>query len=205
MRALGLALVLLTLVLAPVAGSPEDTGAGLTAGLKGSKHDFSHEAWTGGDLCIACHSQKSDEPPAQAPLWNPSADFNRTFGDAIQDSDDRRSLPGDGTLVCMRCHDGTMAQDMFGGLAAPAPRNTRHPGLMTTGHGGTNHPVGIEYPQFDLEFRPMNAVLSEGKVPLPEGKVECVSCHDPHNQTGMPDMLVKSNRRSALCLTCHKK
>ena len=44
-----------------------------------------------------------------------------------------------------------------------------------------------------------------GKVLLPDGKIECTSCHDPHNQSGQPHMLVKSNRGSALCLTCHKK
>ncbi|MBN4058944.1 cytochrome c3 family protein [bacterium AH-315-J04] len=40
---------------------------------------------------------------------------------------------------------------------------------------------------------------------MPNGRVECTSCHDPHNQSGAPYMLVKSNARSALCLTCHKK
>jgi predicted CXXCH cytochrome family protein len=42
-------------------------------------------------------------------------------------------------------------------------------------------------------------------VRLPDGRVECVSCHDPHNQSGTQAMLAVSNRRSALCLTCHVK
>lgn len=176
------------------------------AGLEGSKHDFSSEEWTGGDSCIACHAEKREDLPAEAPLWNPSAaDFNRAFGDAVQDRDDRPSLPGNGTMICMRCHDGTIARDMFGGLAPPSAVNKRHPTILTTGHGRTNHPVGIAYPSFDRDFRPMTAVLSEGKVLLPDGRIECISCHDPHNQSGQPHMLVKSNRRSALCLTCHKK
>ncbi len=175
------------------------------AGLEGSKHDFSSEEWTDGDMCIACHAEKREDFPAEAPLWNPSADFNRRFGDAVQDRDDRPSLPGNGTMICMRCHDGTMAKDMFGGLAPPSTANKRHPAIMTTGHGSTNHPVGVAYPAFDKDFRPMNAILSEGKVLLPDGRIECISCHDPHNQWGQRHMLVKSNRRSALCLTCHKK
>ncbi len=175
------------------------------AGLKGSKHDFSSEEWTGGDSCIACHAEKREDFPADAPLWNPSADFNRRFGDAVRDRDDRRALPGNGTMICMRCHDGTVAKDMFGGLAPPSAANKRHPTILTTGHGSTNHPVGVAYPAFDKDYRPISAILSEGKVLLPDGKIECTSCHDPHNQWGQPYMLVKSNRRSALCLTCHKK
>ena len=175
------------------------------AGLRGSKHDFSSEEWTGGDSCIACHAEKREDFPAEAPLWNPSADFNRAFGDAVQDRDDRGALPGNGTMICMRCHDGTMAKDMFGGLAPPSAANKRHPTILTTGHGRTNHPVGVAYPSFDKDFRPISAILSEGKVLLPDGKIECTSCHDPHNQSGQRYMLVKSNRRSALCLTCHKK
>jgi len=184
---------------------PADDESVRHAGLEGSKHDFSNEAWSGGDLCVACHGRAHEEPPAEAPLWNPSADFNRTFADALQDREDSHSLPGPGSLVCMRCHDGTMAGDMFGGLTAPRAANTRHPALFTTGHGGSNHPVGVEYPELDRFFWPVNAVLSQGKIPLPNGRVECVSCHDPHNELGNPYMLVQSNRRSALCLTCHRK
>ena len=94
-------------------------------GLNGSKHDFSSEEWTGGDSCIACHAEEREDFPTQAPLWNPSADFNRTFGDAVQDRDGRRALPGNGTMICMRCHDGTMAKDMFGGLAPPSATSAR--------------------------------------------------------------------------------
>ena len=108
-------------------------------------------------------------------------------------------------MVCMRCHDGTLAADVFGGLGVPRVANKRHSRLISTAHGGTNHPVGVEYPQFDREYRPMSTILSEGKVLLPDGRVECMSCHDPHNQSGEKYMLVKSNHRSGLCLTCHKK
>ncbi len=174
-------------------------------GLEGSKHDFSGEAWTGGDSCIACHGRKPEEFPTEAPLWNPAAEFNRKFADALRRPGHRRTFLGSGSTTCMRCHDGTMAKDMFGGLATPAARNTQHPALLGTGHGGTNHPVGVAYPALDREFRPINAILSEGKVPLPDGKVECISCHDPHNQAGNRHMLAKSNHRSALCLTCHRK
>ncbi|NOZ04723.1 MAG: cytochrome c3 family protein, partial [FCB group bacterium] len=37
------------------------------------------------------------------------------------------------------------------------------------------------------------------------GKVECSSCHDVHNGSGVATLLVKNNGGSALCLTCHAK
>jgi predicted CXXCH cytochrome family protein len=48
-------------------------------------------------------------------------------------------------------------------------------------------------------------VTKTGRVRLPDGRIECVSCHDPHNTAGIDKLLVMSNRRSALCLTCHIK
>jgi predicted CXXCH cytochrome family protein len=113
--------------------------------------------------------------------------------------------PGPGTLTCLLCHDGTMASDMFGGLGGGGPTRRGHPAANRSAHGGSNHPVGVEYPLFDPEYRPVGLIEAEGLVPLPGGRVECVSCHDPHNELGRPYMLTKSNERSALCLTCHDK
>ena len=41
-------------------------------------------------------------------------------------------------------------------------------------------------------------------VPLFGGKVQCASCHDPHNNTNEP-FLTKTNDGSQLCFTCHAK
>ncbi len=177
-------------------------------GLKGSKHDFSGESWTSGDLCIACHYTQRSDIPEEAPLWNPSANYDQQFGNAFGHSRrdrDRWTGAGAGSLRCMPCHDGTVASDMFGGLSAPRADHRQHPILNTALHGASNHPVGVPYPTLDRGFRPISAVLAEGQIPLPDGKVECVSCHDPHNESGVRDMLTKSDARSALCLTCHKK
>ena len=37
------------------------------------------------------------------------------------------------------------------------------------------------------------------------GQLECASCHDVHNGSGVAKLLRKSNAGSALCLTCHDK
>ena len=169
--------------------------------LEGSKHDFSNQEWTEGDLCAACHGPERAEPPAAAPLWDAEADLNRVFGTPLSGE----VKAGNGTLVCLRCHDGTIAKDTVTDQAKERFTNRQHPGIFQSGHERSDHPVGIEYPAFDEGYRPMNLVTATNMVTLPDGRVECVSCHDPHNASGVDPMLVMSNARSALCLTCHKK
>ena len=188
----GLSLAL-TLVLA---------GGWAWADLEGSKHDFSDAAWSGGDRCVACHSPDQAEVPTTAPLWDPNADLTRRFGTSLGAN---KPVPGRGTTTCLRCHDGTIASDTVGGVAKDRFVNKRSPGLFRAGHDRTDHPVGVRYPQFDRDFRPLPSVVARGVVALPAGQVECNSCHDPHNMSGEKHMLVTSNARSALCLSCHKK
>ena len=171
------------------------------AGVAGSKHDFAHRDWAGGDTCGACHSPHHEEPPAAAPLWDPQADLNRRFGTSLVGG----AQAGAGTLICLRCHDGTIAKDAVSGQVRARFVHTASPGLFGAGHGTSDHPVGIVYPEAKEGFHPLNVVLAKGTVTLPDGRVECTSCHDPHDTSGAPYMLVTSNARSALCLTCHKK
>ena len=177
-------------------------GGWARAGLEGSKHDFSNEAWFDGDRCSACHVPEREEPAKVPPLWDTRADPTRRFGAAGAG----RVVPGPGTLICIRCHDGTIAKDAVAG-AVPRKRfaNRQHEGLFGVGHGASDHPVGVDYPQFDKAFHPITTVIARGIVFLPNGKVECSSCHDPHNESGVEHMLVASNDRSRLCLACHKK
>ena len=171
------------------------------ADLKGSKHDFSTPAWSEFDKCGVCHTAKTEKAPTVPPLWNTRADLTWRFGRTAVS----KSGPGMGTRSCLRCHDGTIAKDATGAVNKDRFVNKQHRRLSTTGHGRTDHPVGVKYPKIDKGYRPLTSVLSGWKVTLPGGKVECSSCHNPHNQSGPKHMLVMSNARSALCLKCHKK
>ncbi len=172
------------------------------AGIEGSKHDFSNEAWAEGDTCSACHTTHRADTPKASPLWDTEADLTRTFGTS---SSRDRATPGEGTLMCLRCHDGTIASEAVTGVAGQRFNNKQDPALFGTGHRSGDHPVGGEYPQFDKGYRPLVSVVATGVVALPDGRVECSSCHDPHNEAGEKHMLVTSNARSALCLICHRK
>ena len=185
----------LALMLTVGAGSAQD-------GLEGTKHDFSNQDWFDGDACGVCHTPQSSGPPAVVPLWNPRADVTKSFA-PLRGA--RGNLPGQGTLSCLRCHDGTVAKATIGGANKPRFANKFNPGFFRSGHGTSDHPVGIPYPNVAKGFRPMTTVVAGGAVTLPAGNVECVSCHDPHGQSGEKYMLVSTNARSALCLTCHAK
>ena len=183
-------------------------------GIEGSKHDFSKKPWASGETCGACHTPHRDQPPKAAPLWDPAADLTRTFGRATDRAvstnarerlGEQSALPGSGTRMCLRCHDGTVAKETIAGVSRARFVNKQNPSLFDAVHGGTDHPVGIEYPLFKKGYRPVTSVVAKGTVVLPQGRVECISCHDPHNTAGAAHMLVTANTRSALCLTCHKK
>ena len=169
-------------------------------GVERSKHDFSEELWSGGDSCGVCHTPHTDDAPV-APLWDPQADLTRTFGDSARQTD----AGWRGTTMCLRCHDGTIAKKAVVGVPRKRQVNKDHPSMFAAAHEGADHPVGVRYPQLISGFRPITSVISKGTVILPEGRVECISCHDPHDTSGVAHMLVTGNARSALCLTCHKK
>jgi predicted CXXCH cytochrome family protein len=120
------------------------------------------------------------------------------------------------TAACLGCHDGTVALDAFGGSSGGlsgsavriAPEKRIGPDLSR------DHPVGFVYDSSlaatDGGLRdPANAPSGLGGTIaedlLVDGRMECSSCHDVHNRSGQPSLLVKSNARSALCLTCHDK
>jgi predicted CXXCH cytochrome family protein len=170
-------------------------------GIEGSKHDFSDKDWSGGDACSACHSAGDDEPATAAPLWDENADLNRTFGTPLKQAKEA----GPGTTMCLRCHDGTIARDTISAVIQDRFVNKQNPAIFKAGHDTSDHPVGVDYPQFDKGYNPITSVIAKGVIPLPDGKVECTSCHDPHNTNDLDHMLVTGNFRSALCLTCHKK
>jgi predicted CXXCH cytochrome family protein len=62
------------------------------------------------------------------------------------------------------------------------------------------HPVEVSYPLSDRGYTATQELPSS--MLMTEGRVTCVTCHrlDSENHE-----LVVSNRRSALCLTCHRK
>lgn len=167
------------------------------SGLIGSPHDFS----IGGqarDLCLPCHTPHITA--TQAPL----------LIHAIPSTQPVRAYPSPAgqldaaSLVCLSCHDGTVARDVYAGAHAMnwSDLSGRRPGRDQI--RVTNHPVGIRYPDGRSDYHAAATVERDGKIRLPGGRIQCTTCHDPHNRGRHPAMLVTTNDRSRLCLSCHK-
>jgi predicted CXXCH cytochrome family protein len=182
--------------------------------IVGSAHDFSDDAWnTTGQICIVCHTpHNADSTITNAPLWNhettvatfttyTSATMNATTGQ-----------PDASSKLCLSCHDGTVAVDNFGDQTGGTHFIT---GNALVGTDLNNdHPISFVYDAALASadgglYDPTNTNSGLGGTisddMLIDNQVQCASCHDVHNGSGVANLLRKSNAASALCLTCHNK
>lgn len=181
-------------------------------GISGSAHDFSSDAWSGGKICIVCHTpHNADASTADAPLWNHESTTATFTLYASSTMDGTTGQPDASSKLCLSCHDGTVALENFGGT-------TGGTNFVSTGNLGTDisddHPISFNYntalSTSDGElYDPATANSGLGSTidadMLIGGKMQCASCHDVHNTAGHANLLVKDNAGSALCLTCHDK
>gem|GEM_PF-2114484 len=104
------------------------------------------------------------------------------------------SAKGENSAACLSCHDGMMALDIALADSTDDKESPLH-----------NHPVRISY-QTAYSRDPAGYIspsMLDQRVKLVNGEVQCVSCHAVSPQGRW--MLARSNARSALCLSCHRK
>lgn len=168
----------------------------LLSGLIGSKHDFTEEGMEGRDLCLPCHTPHLVGAPAPRLDRRPPS---------IQPLRPYRSLKVtlDGwSLLCLGCHDGVTAPDVYSSPHAISVSSQLGNSRLGTA-GLRSHPIGIKYPSSSEEYHSPAAVEAAGLM-LPEGRIQCTTCHDAHNTHRHAGMLRISNERSRMCLTCHR-
>jgi len=188
--------------------------------ITGSDHDFSNENWNGtGEICVVCHTpHNADVSVNDAPLWNhevTSATFT-PYSSATLDAGTNGQLgqPNGISKLCLSCHDGTVAIDNFGGTTNGTETMSGNDLIGTD--LSDDHPVSFTYdaalasadgglydPTTTSSNITPNGTIDEDM--LFNKKLECASCHDVHNGSGVAKLLRKSNASSALCLTCHAK
>ncbi|AMC12037.1 cytochrome C [Lutibacter profundi] len=181
--------------------------------IAGSAHDFSGKTWNpGGEVCVVCHTPHGAVTGLTAPLWNHEVTTTTFTLYTSASLDATTGQPDGSSKLCLSCHDGTVAMDNFGGqtggtkfisgndlvgtdLSSEHPVSFTYDAALATTDGGLFDPITTSSGVGGT----INADL------LLAGKVQCSSCHDVHNGSGVAKLLVKSNASSALCLTCHNK
>jgi len=185
--------------------------------IVGSSHDFSTQSWnTTGEICICCHTpHNANISVPDAPLWNhqnTAATFQLYTSPTFNGSA-TITQPSGSSKLCLSCHDGTVALENFGTTA-----NGTHfiSGINNLGSDLRNdHPISFLYDASLIAADPglwnpttHPSGIGSGTIAqamLFNNKMECASCHDVHNSTGIAHLLRKTNAASALCLTCHNK
>ncbi len=176
---------------------PSNQDSKLLSNLLGSPHDFSEGGRQPRDLCLPCHTPHMTRAAAPALDEAPSATA------PIRPYQSAQVELSSASLMCLSCHDGVVASDVYSRAHSTALSAQLGPSALGVSPL-RSHPVGIRYPIGERNYRPAAAVTGDGRIRLPEGRIQCTTCHDPHNGAGVPGMLVKSNRRSDLCLSCHQ-
>ena len=196
--------------------------------ILGSAHDFSTQGWSGGQICVACHTpHNSNTSVTDAPLWNHAVTAT-TFTMYTSPTMDAGAAgqPSGASKLCLSCHDGTVAVDSFGG-ATGTNFMTGTKAVGAGGNLGNDHPISITFNTalattdpglFDPATKTVTVGLGGNKtrtgtvqqVMLFNSQVQCASCHDVHNNFTVPGingqpLLRVSKASSTLCLTCHNK
>jgi predicted CXXCH cytochrome family protein len=196
----------------------------LSAGtIVGSQHDFSNRGWTNpnGEICVFCHTpHNADTEVLDAPLWNHEVTqaTHTLYDSPTFDGATTIGQPGGASLLCLSCHDGTVAIDSYGDITGT------HfiPERANLGTDLSNdHPISFAY---DAALVALDGSLHDPaaitvtigtdktktgtieEVMLFDNQLQCASCHDVHNTFTVDYKLLKlSLANSELCLTCHDK
>jgi predicted CXXCH cytochrome family protein len=171
------------------------------------------------------------------PLWNHTLQTNTAYsmyyagpGAPASGSHAQQTLgnqvPGSVSLLCLSCHDGSVAVNQYGNLSQPVA--SRSGGGPTIGAAyvigkdaylGNHHPIGFSWSVVasDTELRdPSVATLGTAGTVASHfyssatlgatDVMECGTCHSVHNKGNTGESLLwRSDAQSRLCLTCHDK
>jgi predicted CXXCH cytochrome family protein len=186
------------------------------AALVNTKHNLSVsgpgtiKAASETQVCIFCHAPHNSSPAP--PLWNRRSPGSTYTPYASSTQRSSVGQPTGASLMCLSCHDGTIALGDVLTRAALIPMaggvTTMPAGASRIGTDLSNdHPVSFAYTAAlaSASGELANPATLTGRVRLDAtGQLQCTSCHDPHDDSN-GKFLVVSNLASALCQTCHMK
>ena len=193
--------------------------SGSKSAIINTKHDFrasssaTIRSVSANDACVFCHTPHNAASGSY--LWNrqlSTRDFP-VYSSSTMQSTVTAIQPQDTSKLCLSCHDGTIALGDTvndGSIAFAQGNGYTMPSTSSSNLAGdqtfaNDHPFGF-VPHTGGETQ-NPAALDPVRLDR-SGKLQCVSCHDPHREDEDPTtrkFLVKGNQASALCLTCHQK
>ena len=182
------------------------------AAIATSAHDF-----TGGGtvdltlqgantMCAACHTPHASALNLSnnvSPLWDRTASVQAFTAYDSDTMEHTAGVPTGVSLLCMSCHDGTVALDSFGGATGGI---TIAAGFIRAADMNNDHPIGFLYNGAIAGDGGLvaTATVAAAGVLDTAGNVQCSSCHDVHNDleaaAGLPQV-----EFATLCQTCHAK
>lgn len=150
---------------------------------------------TSASLCVQCHTESFTRSRDAHAMAAGRAHKWEEAGLATRRVSSARGRPGIDleSQRCLECHDGSMATKVG---------HQRTGDLFEFG-ADQEHPIGVEYrPKRGRDAVPLKPMATlDKRVRLMDGTVGCGSCHSLYSD--QPKLLVMSNARSALCLSCH--
>jgi predicted CXXCH cytochrome family protein len=159
------------------------------------------------NACIYCHAPHN--ALSTVPLWNQTLSTNQYI--LYPDSTSSPSTPakvGTASVLCLSCHDGSVAVGRTVGIGILQMTGTNSANLGTQLAG--SHPFSMQ-PQLKDNATLVSTLVAshttkDKTVQLVANNIECPTCHDPHNQykdSHSPEFLVRDNTGSSLCFACH--
>jgi predicted CXXCH cytochrome family protein len=179
--------------LAAILGSKHDLSTGVAAA---NNYNFAHT--NNNHVCVYCHTPHDPNTNNGGRLlWDRSfstATYALYSSPGAEPMHSQPTASSSYSVLCLSCHDGTIAVDSLAKMQ----------GALLGGELSNDHPVGVTYDNIvNPALNPENSITAAG-LKLYEGKVECATCHDPHNNNNSAFTRI-ANTQSGLCTTCHLK
>ena len=210
-----------------VLGSPHNLSISGGQGVHGIAYDEIR-------VCVFCHTpHNAVNVSSLAPLWNralpPEGQSYTMYESDVfnQLVTPRPSVPTGASRVCLSCHDGTLALNVYGGtvlkggltggtsaVTMPSDATPSKNSNLTTDLSN-DHPISFPY---------TDTLAANGQLVAPAalppaikldnaGNLQCTACHDPHDDE-FGNFLVMNNGdptkpgynaavTSPLCVSCH--
>ena len=187
----------------------------LSADILSTKHNLSVsgpgdiKALGESEVCIFCHTPHNASP--QGPLWNRQDPGRNYIPYTSSTLDSSPGQPTGASLLCLSCHDGTIALGDLISRDAPVAMTG---GVTVMPDGRTklgtdlsdDHPVSFYFTEAlaAADGKLVSPSLLTGQVAVQldaSGQMQCTTCHDPHDNSNGKFLVHDSG--PPLCEHCH--